>query len=202
MRSYNEHAKEFAAKFDEIGVRAKHIDEVFRVFERNNLAVVEIGFGNGRDAEEILKRTDGYVGIDLSPEFVAIARERVPSGRFELADVEDYSFPPGTDIVFAFASLIHVPKESLRNILSRIFSVLNPGGVAYLSMKYRDSYGEVTHEDEYGTRTFYLYSEADIREITDGFDVIKCEVEEKRGRKWLEVMLQKPKQKISVKGDL
>jgi hypothetical protein len=58
-------------------------------------------------------------------------------------------------------------------------------------MKYSDEYIETTKEDEFGTRTYYLYSEKDIAELAQGYKIVKSEVSGLRGQKWLEVLLQK-----------
>lgn len=120
-----------------------------------------------------------------------MAKNKVPGGNFQVADIEMFTLPTGLDIVFAFASLIHVPKEALANILTEARVALNDGGVMRLSMKYADSYTETTKEDEFGIRTYYLYSKEDIEEMAIGFRLIKNELNDLRGQMWLEIILQK-----------
>ena len=108
-----------------------------------------------------------------------------------VADIESYDFPAEIDIVFAFASLIHVPKESLRDIFSRVYEALNKGGIFRLSMKYTDVYQEITKTDEFGTRTYYFYSQKDILNLNPGFSVLKMELINLRGQEWLEILFQK-----------
>ena len=88
--------------------RVSDIDETFNLFSKSNPSVLEIGCGNGRDAAEICKRTNKYLGLDIAEKFIEIARQKVPQGRFEIADVETYDFPQNLDIVFAFASPLRV----------------------------------------------------------------------------------------------
>jgi SAM-dependent methyltransferase len=189
--TYNKSAQALGTKFDAAGARITNIEEVFTCLGKENPKVVEIGCGNGRDAVEILKRTSDYLGIDISEELIRLAREKVPHGRFEVVDIIDFEFPKKLDAVFAFASLIHVNKEEFRTILERIYDVLNPGGVIYLSLKQSDAYEEVTKEDEFGVRTYYHYSPEDIQKIAPKFVFVKNEIQEIRGQKWLEVILQK-----------
>lgn len=45
---------------------------------------------------------------------------------FILADLEEYIFPQGVDIIFSFASLLHTPKETMRRVLDKMYHTLNP----------------------------------------------------------------------------
>ncbi len=189
--TYNTMAKQMGDKFDNVGARVKDVEETFALVAKTNPNVLEIGCGNGRDAVEISKNTNFYLGIDISTKLIELAREKLPTANFLVADIENYDLPPRLDIIFAFASLIHVPKESLSKILSKCLTSLNIGGVVRMSMKYSDLYVEFTKNDQYGTRTYYLYSDQDIRDLASDFVIIKNETQEAVGQKWLEVILMK-----------
>ncbi len=191
IKTYRESAKALADKFDGLGARVADIEETFAAIHKEHPSVLEIGCGNGRDAAEILKRTNGYLGVDVSEELIKLAKEKNPQGNFVVADIEDYSFPKDIDAIFAFASLIHVPKESLKKIFADGREALNPGGVFRLSMKQAPEYSETTKNDEFGTRTYYLYSKEDIEECAQGYTVLKSEVHQLRDQAWVEVLLQK-----------
>lgn len=191
VNTYNESAQALANKFDGQGARITDIETTLALVKKDNPKVLEIGCGNGRDAQEICKRTNNYLGIDISEKLVELARQKVPSATFEVVDIESFEFPKELDAIFAFASLIHVQKNELRDVLSKAFSALNSGGVFLLSMKYAETYKESTKEDEFGVRTYYLYSQDDIKELSTGFTIIKNELHDLRGQMWLEVLLQK-----------
>jgi trans-aconitate methyltransferase len=116
---YSQNASSFAEKFDRIGPRVADVREVFSLIPKENPSVLELGCGNGRDASEILKHTNNYLGIDFSPALVELARKANPKGNFQTADFEDFEFPKDLDAVFAFASLIHTPKEVQVAVLKR-----------------------------------------------------------------------------------
>jgi trans-aconitate methyltransferase len=189
--TYNTSAQALAEKFDRWGARLSDIDETFALIKKENPSVLEIGCGNGRDAAEIAKRTPNYLGIDISEKLIELAREKVPTTKFEVADIETYIVPRNLDIVFAFASLIHVPKSNFQRILMQMLAALNPGGAVRLSMKWNAGYIETTKDDEFGTRTYYLYSQEDIAEMAVGFTILKSELSDLRRQKWLELLLQK-----------
>ncbi len=142
--TYNESAQSLAEKFDSLGARVDDINGTFVLIQKDNPMVLEIGCGNARDAEEVLKHTNNYLGVDVSAKLIELAKQKVPNGHFIIADAEEYILPTDLDIVFAFASLIHVPKESLQKICKAILASLNQGGAFRLSLKYAEEYMEST----------------------------------------------------------
>ncbi len=189
--TYNKSADALAQKFNSLGARIADIEETFALLSKDNPKVLEIGCGNGRDAEEIVKRTNNYLGIDVSEKLIELAKQKVPRARFEVADVTSFEFPKGLDVVFAFASLIHIPKEDFEAVLHKVLQALNGGGVVKLSLKYSDQYREVTEESEFGIRTYYHYSQEDLDKMSAGFILVKNEIQVIRDQQWLEVILKK-----------
>lgn len=125
IQAYNSHAVEFAEKFDKLGIRRTDIDETFGLVGKDNPSVFEIGCGNGRDASFIITKTQYYHGIDASDGLISLAKQRVPEVQFEVADVVSYNFPALIDIIFAFASLIHIPREDLKKVFQKSYDSLN-----------------------------------------------------------------------------
>ena len=125
--------------------------------------VVEIGCGDGRDAEEIVKRVGWYEGFDPSLGLLQLARERLPSASFVEADALSYDYPKGVDIVFAFASLLHVNKANVAKVSQKVRESLRPDGIFYLSLKERADYEEELVADQLGERMFYYYNPEIIR---------------------------------------
>lgn len=191
INTYNRAAAEMATKFNGLGGRPVDIAEAFSYCRMRNPFVLEIGCGHGRDAAIMVERTDHYLGIDVAENFITMARATVPAGKFTVADVESYAFPSGLDVVFAFASLIHVPKASLHQVLKRLHQALNLGGVVRISMKHADEYCEVIKDDEFGTRTYFHYSLTDMEELCQEFKVIRNDKNYIYGQDWVEMLLVK-----------
>jgi SAM-dependent methyltransferase len=107
--------------------------------------VLELGCGSGRDAQAMIAAgfdvdpTDGTPEIAMQAETLLGRKVRVM--RFdELADIAAY------DAVWANASLLHVPRSSLPDVLGKVYAALNPGGLHFASYKAggiegRDSHG-------------------------------------------------------------
>jgi SAM-dependent methyltransferase len=193
IQTYNRSAKALAEYFRGIGPRKKYIDKAFELAgSPEDAYVLEIGCGDGRDAKEIVKRASCYTGFDISEELIKLAKKHVPKAKFIVADAVDYNYPKKLDIVFAFASLLHLDVEETRTVLQKVNAVLNPKGIFYISLKYAPHYKEYLKVDEHGTRMFYLYNPEIIQSLAgEGFSVLHT-LREKRGQtEWFEIALQK-----------
>lgn len=191
--TYNKSAQALAEYFKGIGARTEDIDIAWRLAGNPEAAkVVEIGCGDGRDAKEIVKRSKQYVGFDISEELVKLARATVPGARFEVADAVTYEFPEGLDIVFAFASLLHLDKDEVKDVLQRVAESLRPGGVFYISLKYKPEYTQEIKEDQYGRRLFYFYNPEIIAELAGrAFEVVATSRKTIGHTDWFELALRR-----------
>jgi ubiquinone/menaquinone biosynthesis C-methylase UbiE len=84
--------------------------------------VVEVGCGTGAILES-LKPSHG-LGIDLSPEMVAVARQKRPHLRFEVGDIEHLRLSEPYDYVVMVDLVEHV--RSLPAVLQNLGRILGP----------------------------------------------------------------------------
>ena len=113
--------------------------------------VLELGCGDGRDAERMIARGFAVDPSDGTPGMARLASARpgrvVPVMRFdELEEVEAY------DAVWCQASLLHLPENDLPGVLARIHHALVPGGRHWAS--YKDGAGG--SRDRFGRFFSYL----------------------------------------------
>ncbi|TQS40973.1 class I SAM-dependent DNA methyltransferase [Cryptosporangium phraense] len=95
--------------------------------------VADVGCGPGIKTAYLHERGLDAFGIDLSPQMVAVARERHPHVRFEVGtmlalDVPDASLAG----VAAMFSIIHVTEDRLPTVFAEFARVLAPGGQVLL----------------------------------------------------------------------
>ncbi len=191
IETYNKNSKLFIEKFNKYDARVDDIKRAFSHINKTSPRVIELGCGNGRDAKEIIKYTNDYIGVDLSEKFIEEARKESPRINFQLADFEKYIFPQGVDIVFAFASLIHADETSFKNLLKKVYSALDKDGIFYISLKHGE-YKEVTKEDYLGARTNYLYTPEKVSEMADNkYKIIYNDIHDIRNQKWFNIILKK-----------
>lgn len=167
IQTYDNAARQMADHFLQYkdGVAREEITRAFTLAGQPTDAVVEIGCGAGKDAAEIVTRASQYAGFDPSAKLLDIARRHVPSGVFTQADALTYAYPPNTDIVFAFASLLHLDKHDFQAVCRTVLAALRTGGIFCMTLKEADVYTEQLQEDEFGTRMFYLYPVKLVKEL-------------------------------------
>jgi SAM-dependent methyltransferase len=96
--------------------------------------ILDAGCGSGRDAKHFLEQGYEVVAFDGSAEMARKASELLGREVLHLL-FEDMQFHDEFDGVWACASLLHVPKAQLPEILQKFAVALKSGGVLYLSFK-------------------------------------------------------------------
>jgi len=189
--AYNAGADEYRRQYDGIPPRVDDIDLAFSYIDVETPVVLEIGCAYGREAQYILTKTPSYLGIDISSVYIKMARNGNPAGNFEVADVMRYDFPTGLDVVFAFASLLHNPKEDLQVVLEAVATALNPGGVVFISLKRRDQYETAVVDDGHTKRRYYYYTRETVLGVKpDSLTEVYCN-QQSRQEEWFTMILQK-----------
>jgi len=154
--------------------------------------ILDFGCGSGRDAKNFLNKGFQVDAIDGSEELCRIARENInmPVKQMlfsELNDIEKY------DGIWACSSILHLPKEELKDVLYKMIRATKNGGYIYASFKYGDFEG---YRNE---RYFTDFKEESFKEFIKGFPELMM-IEEwvsndaRPGRsdeKWLNLILKK-----------
>ena len=97
------------------------------------------------------------------------------------------------DGIWACASILHLPKSELRNVLCKIAGALKPGGYCYTSFKYGEFEGERNgrHFTDFTEKTIENFI-AGLRNLTIVDEWISSDVRPGRTEeKWLNVIIQK-----------
>src|SRR5262245_5024139 len=124
---------------DTAGVDMSPLYEPFLALVPAGGRILDAGCGSGRDSLAFMARGYQVLAIDGAAAMVrAAAAASVPAGRLRLQEVD---FDAKFDGVWACASLLHVPRVEILEVLGRLARALRPGGVMYLSFKRGD--GEV-----------------------------------------------------------
>ncbi len=190
--TYDKNAKAFAEYFNGIGARTSDINRAFKLAGNPvNAKIIEIGCADGRDAEQIIQKTNNYTAFDISKKFIALARKHLPNENFEVADALVYRYGKDLDIVFAFASLLHLDKEDIATVLAKVHRALKPGGIFYMSLKLVPKYRQEIKRGEYGDRMFYFYNPRDIENLASkDFEVVYVHEGVLAGTDWFEIALK------------
>jgi SAM-dependent methyltransferase len=102
--------------------------------------VLDVGVGGGRTAALLKHHAGDYLGIDYTPEMVAISRANHPDLRFETMDaryldkIDDGSLDL---VVFSYNGIDSVDPAGRLAILAEVNRVLRPGGAFVFSTFHR-----------------------------------------------------------------
>jgi ubiquinone/menaquinone biosynthesis C-methylase UbiE len=188
--NYNFAAKKYSDDFSKLGVN-ENIGKVFTYVTKPNPKVVEIGCGDGKDAIEITKRTNDYIGIDISEEFIKIAKSKLPSTKLILADFEEFEFESGIDVFYASAVILHSDKESVSRLLDKITDLLNVNGVVFIASKYGEyERKEIVVQDM--VKINFLYTPESIGAmLKPNMEIVWKENYEIVNQQWFKMIIQK-----------
>lgn len=152
--------------------------------------ILDFGCGSGRDTKYFLEQGYKVDAIDGSLELCKLASVhtgiKVRQMLFqELQEREKY------DGIWACASILHVAKNDLPDILQRMNNALKPDGIIYASFKYGD------FEGERNGRYFSDFTEESFRKLVKGIHGLVIEKmwitgDVRDGReeeKWLNIIL-------------
>lgn len=117
--------------------------------------VLDLGCGSGRDSAWFSSLGFEVTAIDGSEELCKRVKENYGI-HARCIKFEDISFVAEFDAIWACASLLHVTKAEMPNVLGKVSAALKPGGVLYASFKYGDD------ERVSNGRFFNDYTENDL----------------------------------------
>jgi SAM-dependent methyltransferase len=103
--------------------------------------VLDLGVGAGRTTQYLAPFASDYLGIDLSPAMLALARARYPHVRFLDMDLREIGkLQPGSfDFVFGPWNILSAfSHEERLQMIRRVHDLLSPGGLFAFSAHNRD----------------------------------------------------------------
>lgn len=114
--------------------------------------VLDVGCGPGWEARRFARAGFRVTGIDISPKLIALAKRRVPRGRFIVGDMRSLPFAAGVfDGICAKASLLHLQRREVSRVLESFHRVLTRGGLLLIAVK-EGRGSKMIVESEYGFR--------------------------------------------------
>jgi SAM-dependent methyltransferase len=91
--------------------------------------VLDLGCGTGRPiAERALALGHHVTGVDQAAALLAIARERLPQGRWVHAAIEDFESSATFDAIVCWDALFHIERARHADLFARFASWLRAGG--------------------------------------------------------------------------
>jgi len=128
---------ETARYYDKIYAQKNYADEVECLIallgaeaDHGERSLLDCACGTGLHMEHLAKHFD-VEGLDICPELLEIARERVPDVRLHLGDMTDFNLGKQFDVVTCLFSSIGYVKtlDKLKSAVGSMTAHLNPEGV-------------------------------------------------------------------------
>ena len=190
LKYYNENAQSFAS--GTVSVKFTEVQDKFLEKLNPDTYILDFGCGAGRDKKYFLSRGYQIDAIDGSEQLCRIASKytgiKVRQMLFqELDEKEKY------DGIWACASILHLPKKQLREVLKNMYAALKSKGWIYTSFKYGEFEGERNgrYFTDFTTDTFKDFIH-DMHGLKIEEQWITGDVRPGRGEeKWLNLLLQK-----------
>lgn len=109
--------------------------------------------------------------------------------------MQNYDYPAHAfDVIFAFAAILHLDKESVKQLFSDASRSLKIGGIFYITTKYARGYKKVWKEDKHGKRLFFYYTPKMLAELAKPhYEVAVSEMRLIRKTQWIEIALRRIK---------
>lgn len=153
---YNQQAESFVSATLHADMRAQY--EPFLALLPPGARILDAGCGSGRDSLYFLRHGYQVTAVDGSEAMVRHTSDLTGQPAL-LMKFEEIDFVETFDAIWASASLLHVPKSEIDNIIERLARALVPGGVFYLSFKYGEA------ERFASDRLFSDYTEVSFAEL-------------------------------------
>ena len=187
---YNLNAKKFIENTQNADMHLAQ--EKFLQLLPESASILDFGCGSGRDTKYFLEKGYQVAAIDGSAELCRLA------GSFTGIKVKEMLFQELDEVgvydgIWACSSILHLPKDELKNVMQRMLCALKDDGVIYTSFKYG------TFEGERNGRYFTDFTEKTFDGFLSGIRHVKIEEQWLTGdvrpgresEQWLNLILRK-----------
>lgn len=108
-------------------------------------SIVDVGCGDGRDAEIFLQTGFDVLGIDNSETVILEARKKHPNLEFQIQNAENLSFKENSVGALYMINVIHYLKKE--KAIREILRVMKPGGYFFIHFneEIRDKFGNIDY---------------------------------------------------------
>jgi SAM-dependent methyltransferase len=195
VRAYDASAADYGEVTQELPPSVSAAVDRFASLLRPGARVLEIGSGSGRDARALEEAGLSVRRTDVTPAFVQMLRDSGYDADVVDPLVDDLADPAAPDTpyagVWANASLLHVDRDDLPRVLSRLADATEPGGVLFAGVKEGDGAEWSLHGNVTAPRFFTYWREEPLRSALSGAGWRVASVERdtgSRGEGWLLVV--------------
>ena len=194
LDSYQKNSHFFAEHFKGVFNLAKREEFIKFINLLSGKRILDIGCGGGEHALWFESQGLNVTAIDLSPEMVGIAREKGVNAK--ILDMEKMNFSDSSfDGIWAVASLLHLKKGNISNVISSFSKILRENGVLFIVVK--EGIGEdfqVDTQNKSTRRYFSYWQEKELLDVLEKhFELIEFWKDKPRDVTFLQFFLRNKK---------
>ena len=138
LHYYDKNAGAFANGTADI--EFSEMQDMFLAELKEGASILDFGCGSGRDTRYFLQQGYRVTALDGSAELCRIAEEKTGISVIQM-DFNAFDEQDQYDGIWACSSILHLPKQELKNVLVHMEKALHNDGIIYTSFKYGDFSG-------------------------------------------------------------
>lgn len=190
LKYYGENASDF---YDgTVNVDMSFLYQRFEAYLKPDMHIMDLGCGSGRDSKYFLNAGYKVTAVDGCRELCLLASKLIGQDVLHLR-FQELEFCEEFDAVWACASLVHVNKSQMKEVLARVLQSIKPNGILYVSYKYGTKQRIKDH------RLFSDYTEQELISLFSDLNDIAAKEwwisgdarENRDDEKWLNVIVEK-----------
>lgn len=203
IKTYDSMADEYKKRYQDYGdqnTMKPLLDLFIESLTAKNPDVLDVGTGAGFDAKYLSEHGCNVTGIDLSEGLMKVAKEIAPKVNFIKADMRNLSFNNDYfDGIWASASILHIPKQEIQNVLYKLNRILKKDGVILISIKQGVGEEFIINKGkdnlEGAKRFFSFYSKDEFESLLNitNFKIIKYREDQNRNNVFMNFLCRKLK---------
>lgn len=183
LNYYNDHAQEYFEST--VNADMSECRNRFLKYLTPGSYILDAGCGSGRDSKFFLSEGYRVKAIDGSEEMCKFASQYL-SQEVECLDFKELEFHNQFDGIWACASLLHVNKNDIQDVINRLHSALKEGGTLYASFKVGN--GERTENGKY----YNDLTKDDITRLFKDYETLELwcsdDVRKNISNKWINII--------------
>ncbi|MEL1243977.1 methyltransferase domain-containing protein [Flavobacterium sp. DGU11] len=151
---FDKHAAAYQDRFMDVSLYHDSLDIFCNALQKQDAAILELACGPGNITRYLLNKRPNLtiLGVDLSENMIALARQNCPEAVFEVMDCRDIgNLEKKYNGVIAGFCFPYLSREEVVIVIGDASSLLIPSGVLYIS----------TMEDDYATSGWRTSSTGD-----------------------------------------
>ncbi len=180
MASYEQFAQIYDWALNELPYEQwlVYIESIFEKYEKNPKLILDLGCGTGSMTNLMAARGYEMIGVDLSEDMLAVAREKAKMASLDVVylnqDMTELDLYGTIDAVISCGDALNyiLDEEDLLAAFKRVNLFLNPGGLFVFDMntvhKFKETLGNRTYAENHDDYAYiwenYYYEDEGINE--------------------------------------